>query len=181
MLKKTVLLLAIISLHLFSQPATASTHATSLKNLGMDEIMFAQGMIPHHQQAIDMSTSALERSSNPKVKALASGIISDQKKEIKQMRYWLLAKKAPLEMGHDMGMSGMLSESQVAELKKLRGIKFDMAFLNAMIEHHRGALTMVSMLRESKNLEAKKLAKNIRAAQSAEITSMKKLLLEVSK
>ena len=181
MFKKTVLLIAVISLPFFSQPAIAGSHASSLKSLGANEIMFAQGMIPHHQQAIDMSTSALARSSNAKVKALASGIISDQKKEINQMKYWLAAKKAPLKMGHDMGMGGMLSESQVAELKKLRGPKFDTAFLKAMIEHHEGALTMLSMLSGSKNSEARALSKEIRAAQSVEISVMQKLLMEVSK
>lgn len=185
MFKKTVLLIAVISLPFFSQPAIAGSHASSLKSLGANEIMFAQGMIPHHQQAIDMSTSALARSSNTKVKALASGIISDQKKEINQMKYWLAAKKAPLKMGHDMGqgmgMDGMLSESQVAELKKLRGPKFDTAFLKAMIEHHEGALTMLSMLSGSKNSEARALSKEIRAAQSGEISLMQKLLMEVSK
>lgn len=181
MFKKTVLLIVVISLPFFSQPATASSHASTLQKLGMNEIMFAQGMIPHHQQAIDMSTSARQRSSNAKVKALASGIISDQKKEINQMKYWLAAKKAPLKMGHDMGMDGMLSESQVAELKKLRGPKFDTAFLKAMILHHEGALTMLSMLSGSKNSEAKALATEIRAAQSGEISVMQKLLMEVSK
>ena len=185
MFKKTVLLIAVISLPFFTQPATAGSHASSLKSLGANEIMFAQGMIPHHQQAIDMSTSALARSSNTKVKALASGIISDQKKEINQMKYWLAAKKAPLkmehDMGHGMGMDGMLSESQVAELKKLRGPKFDTAFLKAMIEHHQGALTMLSMLSGSKNSEARALSKEIRAAQSGEISLMQKLLMEVSK
>jgi len=181
MLRKTVVLMAVISLPFMSQPATASSHASSLKSLGMNEIMFAQGMIPHHQQAIDMSTSALVRSSNTKVKALASEIISEQRKEMKQMKYWLAAKKAPLKMGHDMGMGGMLSESQVAELKKLRGPKFDSTFLKAMIEHHEGALGMLSMLSGSKNSEARALAKEIRAAQSGEISLMQKLLIEVSK
>ncbi len=50
MLKKIVLLLSVISLSFFAQPASASSHAKSLKNLGMNEIMFAQGMIPHHQR-----------------------------------------------------------------------------------------------------------------------------------
>jgi len=164
MFKKTVLLIAVISLPFFIHPAIASSHSSTLKSLGSNEVMFAQGMIPHHQQAIDMSNSALARSSNTKVKALASGIISDQRKEMKQM-----------------GMDGMLSEGQVAELKKLRGSKFDTAFLKAMIEHHQGALGMLSMLSGSKNSEARALAKEIRAAQSGEISLMQKLLIEVSK
>tara|TARA_B110000503_G_C7169917_1_gene423807 strand:- start:4819 stop:5364 length:546 start_codon:yes stop_codon:yes gene_type:complete len=181
MFKKIVLLLTVFSLPLFVQPASASSHAKSLKDLGMNEIMFAQGMIPHHQQAVDMSRLVQQRSSNAKVKALASEIIAAQKKEMKQMKYWLSAKKAPLEMGHDMGMSGMLSEGQVAEVKKLRGLKFDTAFLKAMIEHHQGALGMLPMLNNSKNSEAKQLAKVIQEAQSGEISLMKKLLTEVSK
>jgi len=178
---KLLTLLAVIFIPFLGQPATASQHATTLKNLGMGEIMFAQGMIPHHQQAIEISSVALQRSSNSKVKALASAIISAQKKEMKQMKYWLSAKKAPLEMGHDMGMSGMLSVGQVAELKKLRGSKFDSAFLKAMIEHHRGALDMLPMLSDSMNSEAKRLTKAIRAAQSGEITLMKKLLMTIAK
>jgi uncharacterized protein (DUF305 family) len=78
-------------------------------------------------------------------------------------------------------MGGMLSESQVAELKKFRGPKFDSTFLKAMIEHHEGALGMLSMLSGSKNSEARALAKEIRAAQSGEISLMQKLLIEVSK
>ena len=94
MFKKIVLLLAVISLPLFSQPATASSHASSLKNLGMNEIMFAQGMIPHHQQAIDMSNMAVKNSASPEVKKLAKGIIAAQGKEIAQLKYWLTASKS---------------------------------------------------------------------------------------
>ena len=57
---KLLALLAVIFIPFFSQPATASQHASTLKNLGMNEIMFAQGMIPHHQQAIEMSNLAIK-------------------------------------------------------------------------------------------------------------------------
>ena len=60
MFKKIVLLVIVTLLSFFVQPASATSHAKSLKNLGMNEIMFAQGMIPHHQQAIDMSNMALK-------------------------------------------------------------------------------------------------------------------------
>jgi len=73
-------------------------------------------------------------------------------------------------------MSGMLPESAITALKKLKGSKFDAAFLKAMIAHHEGALEMVSMLDSTKNSEAKKIAVEIRTGQSAEITLMKKLL-----
>jgi len=176
MFKKIVLLLAVITLPFFSQPATASSHASTLKNLGMSEIMFAQGMIPHHQQAIDMSTMALKNSSSPEVKKLAKGIIAAQGKEISQLKYWLTATKSSMSMGHDMGMSGMLSKDDLTKMKKLKGAKFDTAFLQGMIAHHEGALEMVSMLDRTKNSEAKKIATEILNGQSSEIALMKKLL-----
>jgi uncharacterized protein (DUF305 family) len=176
MFKKIVLLLTVISLPFFVQPASASSHAKSLKNLGMNEIMFAQGMIPHHQQAIDMSNMALKNGASPEVKKLAKEIIAAQGKEIGQLKYWLTATKSSMTMDHDMGMGGMLSKSDLIALKKLKGATFDAAFLKAMIAHHEGALDMVAMLDRTKNSEAKKIAIDIRTGQSAEITLMKKLL-----
>ena len=176
MFKKIVLLITVILLSLFVQPASASNHAKSLQNLGMNEIMFAQGMIPHHQQAIDMSNMALKNGASPEVKKLAKEIIAAQGKEIGQLKYWLTATKSSMTMDHDMGMGGMLSKSDLIALKKLKGSKFDSAFLKAMIAHHEGALDMVAMLDRTKNSEAKKIAIDIRAGQSAEITLMKKLL-----
>ena len=89
MIKKTVLLFTVIFLPLSSQPATASTHFNTLKNLSMSDIMFAQGMIPHHQQAVEMSKIALKNGASPEVKKLARGIISAQGKEMTQLNYWL--------------------------------------------------------------------------------------------
>ena len=176
MFKKIVLLLTLISLPFSANPASAGSHAQSLKNLGMNEIMFAQGMIPHHQQAIDMSNMALKNAASPEVKKLAKEIIAAQGKEISQLKYWLTATKSSMTMGHDMGMGGMLTKKDLVALKKLKGSKFNTAFLKAMIAHHEGALEMVSMLDRTKNSEAKKIAIDIRAGQSGEITLMKKLL-----
>jgi uncharacterized protein (DUF305 family) len=176
MFKKIVLLVIVTLLSFFVQPASATSHAKSLKNLGMNEIMFAQGMIPHHQQAIEMSNMALKNGASPEVKKLAKEIIAAQGKEIGQLKYWLTATKSSMTMDHDMGMGGMLSKSDLIALKKLKGSKFDSAFLKAMIAHHEGALDMVAMLDRTKNSEARKIAIDIRAGQSAEITLMKKLL-----
>ena len=176
MFKKIVILLTLISLPFFADSASAGSHAKSLKNLGMSEIMFAQGMIPHHQQAIDMSNMAMKNGASPEVKKLAKEIIAAQGKEIAQLKYWLTATKSSMTMGHDMGMGGMLTKKDLIALKKLKGTKFDSAFLKAMIAHHEGALEMVSMLDRTKNSEAKKIAIDIQAGQSGEITLMKKLL-----
>lgn len=179
MFKKFVLFSLAFVLAIIGQPAHANSHAGKLKNLGINEIMFAQGMIPHHQQAIEISNIALKQSKNSSVRKLASQILKAQKPEINQMKYWLTAKVAPMDMGHDMGMSGMLSETRVADLRKLTGNQFDTAFLKAMIEHHQGALEMLPMLRSSKNSEVKNLAKSISAAQSSEISQMRKLLMNL--
>jgi len=172
----TSIFLALLSTGIATLPASASSHASTLKNLGMNEIMFAQGMIPHHQQAIDMSNMALKNGASAEIKKLAKGIISAQRKEISQLKYWLTATKSSMTMDHDMGMNGMLSKSDLAALKKLKGSKFNTAFLKAMIAHHEGALEMVALLDGTENAEAKKIAADILKGQSAEITSMKKLL-----
>lgn len=168
--------LALFSNGIVTVSATASSHSSSLKNLGMNEIMFAQGMIPHHQQAIDMSNMALKNSASAEIKKLAKGIISAQQKEISQLKYWLTATKSSMTMDHDMGMSGMLSKSDLAALKKQKGSKFNAAFLKAMIAHHKGALEMVAILDGTQIIEAKMISADIQKGQSDEITVMKKLL-----
>jgi uncharacterized protein (DUF305 family) len=70
-------------------------------------------MIVHHQQAVDMGTLAETRASSPEVKSLAAQIKSEQAPEITQMKGWLEAANAPMDMGHDMGMDGMLTDAQM--------------------------------------------------------------------
>jgi len=176
MFRKLIIAAIVAISFLPSSPAIATSHGKTLSNLNNNDIMFAQMMIPHHQQAIDMSKYAQKNSSNKEIKALASAISSAQGREITQMKYWLSATKSPATMGHHMDMNGMISDKQMKELSALKGAKFDKAFLNAMIEHHQGALEMVELLNSTKNAEAKKLAKEIIRVQKAEISSMKKLL-----
>jgi uncharacterized protein (DUF305 family) len=138
--------------------------------------MFAQMMIPHHQQAIVMSDLALKSSTNPDVLALARQIKAAQAPEIEQMKSWLQAAGTSLMGAHGMAMEGMLTDSEISALKSATGSSFDKLFLQGMIGHHEGALTMVSMIVNSDNAEARKLAKDIRTSQSAEIVKMKALL-----
>jgi uncharacterized protein (DUF305 family) len=180
MFKKIIVVLAIAVSFLPTSSATASSHGKTLSNLNSNDIMFAQMMIPHHQQAIDMSKYALKNSSNKEIKALARAISSAQGKEIGQMKYWLTATKSSATMGHHMDMNGMISEKQMTALSSLKGAKFDKAFLSAMIEHHQGALEMVDLLKSTKSAEAKSLAKEIIRVQKAEISSMKMLLVKIA-
>ena len=140
------------------------------------DIMFAQMMIPHHQQAIDMSALAESRALSPEVRALALKISADQGPEIEQMRSWLKAANAPTEMGHQMSMDGMLSEAELERLTNARGEEFDELFILGMIAHHEGAIEMAQMVVDSKNLEARELGTIIVKIQTLEIAELRALL-----
>lgn len=140
------------------------------------DIMFAQMMIPHHQQAVDMGTLAETRASSPEVKALAAKIKAEQAPEIQQMKGWLEAAGASTEMGHDMGMGGMLTDAQMTALAAASGAEFDRLYLEGMIGHHEGAIHMAQMVIDSNNAEAKALGEAIVSSQSEQIDYMKSLL-----
>ncbi|MDH6207362.1 uncharacterized protein (DUF305 family) [Aurantimicrobium minutum] len=140
------------------------------------DIMFAQMMIPHHQQAVDMSTLAETHTTNPEILALAKQIKDAQAPEIKQMTAWIESSGAGMDMGHDMGMGGMLTEEQMTALGNAQGAEFDKLYLEGMIGHHEGALQMAKMIENSSNSEAKTLASNVISSQSAEIEKMKQML-----
>ena len=151
-------------------------NSESTSGFSSNDIMFAQMMIPHHQQAVDMSTLAETRSTNPEILALAVQIKDAQAPEIKQMTAWLESAGAGMDMGHDMGMGGMLTDEQMTALSNASGAEFDKLYLQGMIAHHEGAIQMAQMIVGSNNAEAKELAVAIISSQSAEIEKMKTLL-----
>lgn len=179
MYKKIGLSLLVGILLLPHQLAMASTHSKSLQDLGFNDVMFAQAMIPHHKQAIVMSEMALKQSKNQEILKLSRSIINAQKAEVSQMSYWLKATKSSMTMDHEMHMSGMLTQKELGSLRKLTGQKFDRTFLDLMIKHHQGALEMVDLLTGTKNAEAKQLAREIRSVQKSEISNMKNLLTKI--
>jgi uncharacterized protein (DUF305 family) len=138
-----------------------------------EDLMFAQMMIPHHEQAIEMSDLALANSDNSEVRDLATKIRAEQGPEIELMNSW-----SDSHMGSHAGhmMDGMLSDDEMDELKGARGAKFDRLFLEGMIKHHEGAIEMADDVVSSKNVEVSQLAKSIIATQRAEIEYMKELL-----
>lgn len=140
------------------------------------DIMFAQMMIPHHQQAVDMGTLAETRASSPEVKALAAKIKAEQAPEIAQMKGWLKTANASMDMGHDMGMGGMLTPAQLSALTKSSGAEFDRLFLKGMIGHHQGAIQMARMVVDSSNTEANALGHAIIDSQTQQIAYMESLL-----
>ncbi|WP_062211049.1 DUF305 domain-containing protein [Streptomyces sp. NBRC 109706] len=152
------------------------------------DVAFAQLMIPHHQQALDMAGLAADRAADPEVLALAERIGEAQGPEIATLDGWLTEwnQGHPADGGqlgdhgpqHDHGeMSGMLTDDELTALARAEGPAFDTAFLTLMIEHHEGALEMAErQLAEGAYQPALELAEEIVAGQRAEIELMTELL-----
>jgi len=153
--------------------------ATSSKvSLVGSDTMFFQMMIPHHQQAVDISELAMATSKDPELIMLAKEIRDGQAAEIVQMKKWLIDAGQTSDMGHHMGdgTGGMLTDSELATLKASTGSTFDIYWLQKMITHHEGALHMVTMIENSPNLSIEKFGQNIVNVQSAQIKQMKEML-----
>ena len=141
------------------------------------DIMFLQMMIPHHQQAIDMSNLAMQVSKNEELLALAKVIAKDQAAEIVQMKSWLKDAGASVDPGHSMsGMGGMLTSEEYAALEKASGADFDKLWLTGMTKHHDGAIHMTTMISDDQNAEIKSFGEAIVKVQTAQIDQMKLML-----
>ena len=148
------------------------------------DVTFAQSMIPHHEQAVEMATLAQERASSTEVKQLADKIEAAQGPEIDSMTGWLedWGREAPSDsmggMDHSgSDMSGMMSDADIESLGAATGAQFDQMFLTMMIEHHTGAIEMAKTeQQDGENSDATALAEKIEADQTAEIAQMEDLL-----
>lgn len=144
------------------------------------DVTFATMMIPHHQQAVELSALVPDRSSNPDVVKLAAEISAAQAPEIETMKGFLAQWNAggSGHGGHDMSsMQGMVDDATMAKLKTLKGQEFNTLWLQSMIGHHEGAIDMArAEIDGGTNPDAKTLAQQIVTAQDAEITRMKKML-----
>ena len=142
------------------------------------DVTFAQGMIPHHRQAVEMAQLATDRAEDPRVLDLASRIERAQDPEIAEMSGWLedWDEDVPADGGHE-DMSGMMSAEDMDALAAASGTEFDEMFLMMMIEHHSGAVEMANTEREEGQFEdALALAQKIIDAQEAEISEMEAIL-----
>lgn len=143
----------------------------------MNDQMFAAMMIPHHEQAIEMSDLALTRSTNPQLLELAKQIKAAQAPEIEEMKTW---GENLDHMSHSgMSMGGMLTQSEIDQLKEAKGVDFDRLFLKGMIAHHEGAIEMAQGVLDSKNPNVREFAGKIISVQAAEISKMKEMLAEI--
>lgn len=165
---------------------TASTGSGSTVALGEADIEFAQGMIAHHEQAIEMAEIALDPNidASPEVIDLATRIEGAQDPEVELMTGWLAAAGEPIAMdmsdGHDMSsMDGMMSAEQMDSMAGMTGPEFDRTWLEMMIAHHEGAIIQSETVKdEGSNADVLALADEIIAAQQIEITEMQALLAD---
>ena len=165
-----------------SPAATSGTPAAGPHN--DVDVMFAQGMIPHHQQAVAMSEIIVAKDGiDPEVTDLATQIKAAQAPEIAQMSGWLAGwgenPSPSMGMDHDMG-GVMMSQADMDALDQAAGKDAARLFLTGMITHHKGAITMAQHeVATGQNPEAIALAKKITANQQAEITTMNQLLTQL--
>ena len=178
-------------------PAIARAAADSLRYPYTEaDIRFMAGMISHHAQAIKMAKWAPSHGASPAVIRLTERIINAQTDEIALMGNWLSARRQPVPepnpdgmkmkmdgMDHVMLMPGMLSAEQMKELDAARGEEFDRLFLTYMIQHHKGAVSMVTELFAShgagQDETVFKFASDVQVDQTTEISRMYEMLLSL--
>lgn len=180
----TLALALVAALALTACGSDDSTTSGNSKNntFNAADVTFAQSMIPHHEQAVQMSKMAKAHASVPEVKRLAERIETAQGPEITTMQKWLKdwGKDQPSSSMGDMdhgGMPGMMSDDDMSALGRATGAGFDKMFLTMMVAHHTGAVSMARTEQSTgKDTGATALAKKIEAAQTAEIAEMDQLL-----
>jgi uncharacterized protein (DUF305 family) len=180
--------------HADHQQSSQSSQSGQPAGFNADDVAFATDMIPHHQQAVEMSGLVPDRSVNPAVIKLAADISAAQGPEIETLKVFLVqwkeggsgddtndtndASPSPESHGgHGMDMQGMVDEATMARLESLKGAEFDKLWLQSMIDHHRGAIEMANAeIANGANADAKNLAQQIVTAQQSEIGQMKQML-----
>jgi uncharacterized protein (DUF305 family) len=147
-----------------------------------DDVEFATNMIPHHQQAVELSAMVPDHSTNDQLVALAKQISAAQQPEINVMKVFLVQWNENPDTnsghsGHGNMMAGMVDEATMTKLTSLNGAQFDRLWLESMVSHHQGAIEMAKAeIANGDNVDAKTLAKNIVTTQEAEIGQMKQML-----
>ncbi|HSK19478.1 MAG TPA: DUF305 domain-containing protein [Longimicrobiales bacterium] len=161
------------------------------------DVHFMTGMIHHHAQAIEVSRMVPGRGASQPVQTLAARIINAQQDEIATMQRWLRNRDQPVPelhitdtgvmvhgADHAMHMPGMLTPEQIRQLDAARGAEFDRLFLTFMIQHHRGAVTMVrelfAMDGAGQDEEVFKFASDAQVDQATEVARMELMLSEMS-
>ena len=152
------------------------------------DVTFAQGMIPHHEQAIEMAQLSDGRAADPGITDLAARIEAAQAPELDTLTSWLGDWGVDAEDGgghgagmeHDSGSMGIMGPEDMDALAAASGAGFDELFLEQMIEHHEGAVSMAETeVADGEFPGALEMAESIRTTQNEEIAEMEQLLAEI--
>lgn len=176
-------------------PASLAPAAAALPRANPADVEFMQGMIHHHSQALQMASLSASRGANPAIQLLSERIFVGQTDEIRVISIWLAdhGEEVPMagaeHAGHgDHGgvlMPGMLTPEQMAALEAAHGVEYDRLFLEGMIQHHQGALTMVDQVLNSYGggLDdlVYKFASDTYADQGIEIDRMQQMLAAIQR
>jgi uncharacterized protein (DUF305 family) len=176
-----------------SSRVIAAEKATDLSHVEFTgaDVRFMQGMIGHHEQAVEMVALVPSRTNREDMKKLALRIDVSQADEIKMMQHWLEVRHqnvpgpGAMHMHGATLMPGMLTREEMTRLGEAKGDEFDRLFLEGMIKHHAGALTMVKDLFDTtgagQDVEVFSFASDVDADQRMEIDRMGSMLREIQK
>ncbi len=182
----------------------ATTVGTGQQGPTEADVKFMQGMIMHHNQAVEMVALMKGRTTNAHLMEFGKRISISQTDEVNYMKRWLTNRNKPIsEMGDMAGMDmsgmsgmampgatmqmmpGMLTPAQMEELRKAKGPDFDRLFLTGMIQHHKGALTMVNELFDTPNAgqdpQLFDFTADVSVTQEGEIAAMQDMLAQEKK
>lgn len=172
-------------------PAGQATADSGRPTYAAGDVHFMTGMIHHHAQAVLMAGWAPTHGASQAVRTMCERIVVGQRDEIVLMERWLRVRHQAVPetdtshhtmpgMDHSMMMPGMLSAEQMGQLDRARGPEFDRLFLQFMIRHHQGAVTMVDQLFGSQGAGEEetvfRIASDVYADQTTEIDRMQKML-----
>jgi len=159
---------------------SSSSASSSASQHNEQDVTFAQGMVPHHKQAVEMSDMLLDKGDavDAKVATLAEQIKAAQGPEIAELTAWLEVWHAGSDMsGMDHSMSGMMSDSDMTALDTASAKDAGKLFLQQMVEHHTSAVDMAKTeVDKGRNTDAVVMAKSIASGQTAQITQMQDML-----
>ncbi|TDE12619.1 DUF305 domain-containing protein [Jiangella asiatica] len=171
------------------EPAAGASTGTSVNQSGVDQadVDFAQQMIAHHVQAVQMAQLVPDQGVGPGLIQVADAVEAAQQPEIEQLTAMLerwgedpASTDDPHAGHHGGGMEGMMTPEDLSALEAATGVEFERMWLTMMIEHHRGAIAMSeTQLADGTDAEARALAQAIIDAQSAEIEQLEQLLAAI--
>jgi uncharacterized protein (DUF305 family) len=178
------------------RPVASAGPQTGGYRFNAADVHFMSGMIPHHAQAVLIAGWAPSHGASPELQRLCERIVVGQRDEIGLMQNWLKERAQPvpaadathltMDMGgmkHDMLMPGMLNEQELKQLDAARGKEFDRLFLQAMIKHHQGAVSMVDDLEAADGSRQDEVvfrfSSDVYADQTTEIRRMQLMLAAI--